>query len=451
MQENHKDKKGIKIMHFNAILTVCIVLLCVVLLFTTVTVSRKYDNLMDSTEEYIVWGEKGALVHDTSDFLTEQVRLFAQTGDREYMENYFLEVYYEKKRETILNEAKDYYSEPDVVKYLEIAVGESNRLMLQEYYAMKLVCTAYDLPEMYIPSEVKRIELQAKDMELSAEEMLKKGQSLLYDEDYQKSKDIICENVDLFLNEMLAMTKGEQENSSSDFFKAIISQRSVIILIIILNVFAVLGILFMVGVPMKRFSSRIKEHTLLDVAGVRELKELAAHYNQMYETSFRDYTDYKYIPQIDPLTGAMNHETFKEVICAIEDNNEAALIVVQVDQFEWLVDTYGVGAGGWILKKAASVISKEMRGKDYLFRIAKDEFAMILKDVTEEDKHKLERIFMGINHILQNPTDGLPSFTVSAGVAFTINGLDWSMSGKAHEALAQARKIGQKQMKYYET
>ncbi len=450
MEENKKGKKGLKMFHFNAVMSVFMVLLCVLLLYTTVVVSHRYDRMMESTEDYILWNENAAVVHEASDYLTEQVRLFAHTGDRQYMENYFMEVYVDQRRDIVLKEVHDYYADPETAKYLEEAVEESRRLMNQEYYAMKLICIASELPEMYIPPEIDAVELKTADAALSTEQMLQKGKMLLYDEEYRKSKEMIYEHLDHFVENVLIVMKEQQQDSADRFFDTIIHQRIFTGILILLNLITFAGILLMITIPLRHFSKRIRERTLLDVAGVQELRELAYAYNEMYDNTMVETTEFRYTPEKDPLTGVMSQTSYKEICTVLQENQEPmALALFTIDQFKWLRETYGKETCDWVMKKTAAILSMHLKEKSYLFRVAQDEFAVIFMNMTRKDTRGLEKTFEDINWMIQNPPDDLPPYTLSAGVAFSPEGWHRSLPGKAHEAQYQARRAGQKRIRFY--
>ena len=51
--------------------------------------NREFHVLQDATERYILCERAAKNLQDGSDYLTEQVRLFAITGQQVYMDNYF--------------------------------------------------------------------------------------------------------------------------------------------------------------------------------------------------------------------------------------------------------------------------------------------------------------------------------------------------------------------------
>ena len=87
----------------------------------------------------------------------------------------------------------------------------------------------------------------------------------------------------------------------------------------------------------------------------------------------------------DPLTGVDNVGYFKqraaEIIArARRTRQPLTLLVMDVDRFKDINDTYGHAAGDEVLKAIASHCQEHLRGADILARIGGDEFAALLPD-----------------------------------------------------------------------
>lgn len=59
-----------------------------------------------------------------------------------------------------------------------------------------------------------------------------------------------------------------------------------------------------------------------------------------------------------------------------------SLVMVDIDFFKKINDTYGHLAGDQVLKELAQVISREVRGSDMVFRYGGEEFAVLLPDTS---------------------------------------------------------------------
>ena len=69
----------------------------------------------DATDQYIVCENAARQLQDGSDYLTEQVRLYAMTGERNYLDQYFEEADVTKRREQALESLKKYFDKINTV------------------------------------------------------------------------------------------------------------------------------------------------------------------------------------------------------------------------------------------------------------------------------------------------------------------------------------------------
>lgn len=89
----------------------------------------------------------------------------------------------------------------------------------------------------------------------------------------------------------------------------------------------------------------------------------------------------------DPLTGAENRRAFMEKLEAEfqrtqRTGNAAALIMLDIDHFKLVNDTYGHDVGDLVLKHLVSVLQGGLRRIDTLGRIGGEEFAVLLPETT---------------------------------------------------------------------
>ena len=84
----------------------------------------------------------------------------------------------------------------------------------------------------------------------------------------------------------------------------------------------------------------------------------------------------------DVLTGRANRLRFEEVLCRDLENaadlrRHFALILIGIDQFKQINDTFGHAAGDELLRRAANAIGEEIQAGDLLARFSADEFVII--------------------------------------------------------------------------
>ena len=182
MEKNEKNEKrsvrGIRIRSVNIIMILVSCVLYLLLITATIHVSRKYEDVHRSMDDYIEFEDSEALLSEGSAYLTEQVRLYVITLEPQYMENYFTEVHEIGRREQALERLKESDYGQEAYRYLEEALDNSNRLMSSEMYAMKLAATAGGKDMEAFPEEIQTMALQEEDLNLSQEEQQKKAQML---------------------------------------------------------------------------------------------------------------------------------------------------------------------------------------------------------------------------------------------------------------------------------
>ena len=148
----------------------------------------------------------------------------------------------------------------------------------------------------------------------------------------------------------------------------------------------------------------------------------------------------------DSLTGAFNRRHMELRLAeAIEASRRraaaASLLMMDLDHFKKINDTFGHEAGDRVLKGFVVLVNRRSRKLDILFRAGGEEFVLLLPDTTAPDAVKLaEALRMGVGRA--GLLDDRP-VTVSIGVA----GLDPSDSidswlKNADDALYSAKKSG---------
>ena len=93
----------------------------------------------------------------------------------------------------------------------------------------------------------------------------------------------------------------------------------------------------------------------------------------------------KELAESDPLTGVLNRTVFaarcEEALKEMKEGTRHALIMLDVDGFKLLNDTFGHSAGDQNLVDAANALRSILRRGDLLGRLGGDEFMIFLKDI----------------------------------------------------------------------
>lgn len=124
--------------------------------------------------------------------------------------------------------------------------------------------------------------------------------------------------------------------------------------------------------------------------------------------------------QKDSLTSVLNRSSFIEALDGLLRSSKSfekhAVIMLDLDHFKQINDSYGHIAGDELLKDAAARVRSVLRSSDMIGRIGGDEFMICLKNIPyEEIVTDRLKIICGLMRI--KTSDG-PSVSASLGVAF---------------------------------
>ena len=139
----------------------------------------------------------------------------------------------------------------------------------------------------------------------------------------------------------------------------------------------------------------------------------------------------------DPLTGLGHHATFHEALARTHRRPQTAVVVVDLDGFKRINDTYGHQHGDQVLRAIAAALSGALRRGDTLFRIGGDEFAALLA-VADAD----EALEAG-TRLRAAVAEARLGVTVSIGVAVPRpDEPDGALLGRADRALYRVKAMG---------
>lgn len=120
-----------------------------------------------------------------------------------------------------------------------------------------------------------------------------------------------------------------------------------------------------------------------------EFHEMVRVYNNTIEMLKEAHNDLEEAADIDSLTGAYNRRAFNNLLSTLkqEINNHSleslGVLLLDIDHFKELNDTSGHLAGDNVLKKLAEIM-KSTVGKRSVFRFGGDEFAVVIRNVSDE-------------------------------------------------------------------
>lgn len=129
------------------------------------------------------------------------------------------------------------------------------------------------------------------------------------------------------------------------------------------------------------------------------------------------------VSRVDGLTGLYNRRYWEEQFVMEykrdkRNDNPSTLIMLDIDHFKHVNDTYGHPAGDEVIKALAGIIKKSIRETDFAGRFGGDEFSIILPDTPVANvEFVAERIRRLVEKCIVIYDEKNISFTVSIGIA----------------------------------
>ncbi|MDD5471955.1 MAG: GGDEF domain-containing protein [Sideroxydans sp.] len=173
------------------------------------------------------------------------------------------------------------------------------------------------------------------------------------------------------------------------------------------------------------------------------------HDNSALISSHNQRAQYEHQATVDALTGVHNRrwmsDAFPRVLhrCAL-NKQHSAVMVLDIDHFKNVNDSYGHLVGDAALKSLAYIMQHNLRPHDLLVRYGGEEFAILLPDTgLEEARSIAERLrqMVAANELVSNGVAF--KITVSSGIASIDDEDDLESSfAQADEALYRAKESG---------
>ena len=170
-------------------------------------------------------------------------------------------------------------------------------------------------------------------------------------------------------------------------------------------------------------SMRLHELRRISWAGLREEREAKRQLEEENRERRSLEVELRKLATTDPLTGVANRRHFLALATAeIERINRyhrpMSIMIMDLDHFKKINDTYGHAMGDEALKSAVAAINRVLRQSDVLGRIGGEEFAVLLPETERKSAIGVaDRIREGIEKSETSLDDATIKFTVSIGVA----------------------------------
>ena len=148
------------------------------------------------------------------------------------------------------------------------------------------------------------------------------------------------------------------------------------------------------------------------------------------------------LANLDQMTGLLNKTSgSKQIEERLKQAGHKVLVMIDIDDFKQINDTYGHIKGDEVICHLASILKQNIRHEDLASRFGGDEFIVFFDDY--KDKAFIEHRIQTWYGLMQN-------FTCSMGVYFIDSKMDLKESlQKADQALYKAKKSGKGKCRIY--
>lgn len=247
---------------------------------------RKLDAAVAAEKTAHLLGDD---MREASDYLTDQVRLFAVRQEVEDLRLYWIEADVTRRREKSILGLSSMGGTAEEAELLALAKERSDFLMNDEILSMRLVAEAIGLPPSRMPARVAATGLSTADGALPPQGKLDLARDLVFGPAYMEQKAAIMEAIDHFDN--LSRSRMASETAKAHE----LSERS-FLLVICLCVLCLAGAVLFLAIYYRLIALPIESYTRalagpgeedaaprlpsLVPSGTRELATLAETFNR---------------------------------------------------------------------------------------------------------------------------------------------------------------------------
>ena len=390
------------------------------LLIADLSVARGYQRMEQASDRYIAAQLAARDMEAGSDFLTDRVRCFVVTGDLEYLNDFFQEVQVTRRRDLAVEnlEALLDGSDRSALTSLNRALSLSNELVETEYLAMRLTLAAGDYSMAAIPRDISGLVIPQEYRGLSQDQLLKEAQTLVFSPNYMHFKDRIRENVSQCTQSLIHASSQELETASAQMAMLVPVQTVLTVLLLLIVLGMVIVISGQIRKPLSKMVARMQAQEEITPEGAEELRFVTRAYTAILLENRQAREKLSREASHDALTGLFNRGAY-DLLMESVDAAHMALILIDIDNFKGVNDTYGHAVGDRVLKRVAEILLGSFRSVDIICRLGGDEFVVVMTRANSSMQQLVINKINRANDLLLHPKDDLPPVSISAGVAFS--------------------------------
>ena len=344
---------------------------------------------------------------DTSDYLTSEVWHYVSTQDTKYMLNYWHEVQVSKNREDAVRRLVELKACKSEIELVTAAKGESDRLIYDESYAMRLIAESVGMKKENMPKRVAEVTLSPKDTSLSPKAKVQAATDLIFGYKYSLSKQEIMGNIERLRRHIEQRKDAETAKAEAETQSAVFATMLLCIFILLLFLVLVGEYYLLINTPFKKYSQTLSllltdPNVRLEPHGCLEMKKFAKIFNDVFSRLQKTNTELREMSGTDYLTKLSSRATFENYITGLSEKERSCLFIVVIDisKFKLINNAFGRMTGDMALRKVGALLKSmvtseigmpaRLGGQEFVAAIVnrpKEEcFAMaeaILKNISE--------------------------------------------------------------------
>ncbi len=423
--ENLKTKKRINMGLLSTVLTLITLIVFVFIIVISYKVNQSYNDVRSSINRFVICEQSSDTIKTSSNELTELARMFVVNHDERFALAYVEELEENNAQQKALEDLKRFCSDKEIaLQRLEVAISQSKSLTAMELYNMRLCYEIFNKNTDEIPDLIRKIEIKPSERNLSHEELHELAVKNMFGNGYLIYKMRVNDNCLITIKAISDEIKQEVDLNAEILGRNLDRLRIFILILLVVNA--------------------------LSTIGLKEFRDVTKSYNKMYEMGERQNRILLKNAEYDALTGILNRRAYEQICSSsAKQKISIALLLIDMDNFKHINDTYGHTGGDSALKALASILRDTFRNEDYVCRIGGDEFAAVLVNFKPEGFKIVQEKIASVNERLSQ-IEGLADVSVSVGIAFSSTGYTEELYKKADKALYSIKESGKKGCQIFE-
>ena len=423
--ENLKAKKRINMGLLSTVLTLITLIVFVFIIVISYKVNQSYNDVRSSINRFVICEQSSDTIKTSSNELTELARMFVVNHDERFALAYVEELEENNAQQKALEDLKRFCSDKEIaLQRLEVAISQSKSLTAMELYNMRLCYEIFNKNTDEIPELIRKIEIKPSERNLSHEELHEQAVKNMFGNGYLIYKMRVNDNCLITIKAISDEIKQEVDLNAEILGRNLDRLRIFILILLVINA--------------------------LSTIGLKEFRDVTKSYNKMYEMGERQNRILLKNAEYDALTGILNRRAYEQICSSsAKQKISIALLLIDMDNFKHINDTYGHTGGDSALKALASILRDTFRNEDYVCRIGGDEFAAVLVNFKPEGFKIVQEKIASVNERLSQ-IEGLADVSVSVGIAFSSTGYTEELYKKADKALYSIKESGKKGCQIFE-